>query len=172
MVLEDEQQEKPNKNLEAAAVSIKIPPFWIDKPEIWFYQVEAQFHIGKITEEETKFNYLVAQLEPRLLENIWDIIKDNAEDKKYTTAKNRLLATFKESENKKIKRLITGLELGCMMPSYLLRRMRTLGGTDLPESMLRTLWLEKLPNVVKSIAIVSEERFEKIATMADQASYQ
>ncbi|GBM41016.1 hypothetical protein AVEN_180926-1 [Araneus ventricosus] len=156
-----------SEKLEASGVSIKIPPFWTDKPEIWFYQVEAQFQICKITSEDTKFNYLVAQLEPRFLENIWDIIKDSSVNK-YSTAKERLLTTFKESENKKIKRLITGLELGDMMPSELLRTMRSLGEPDISEKVLRTLWLEKMPDRVKSIVIVSEESLEKLAAMADK----
>ncbi|GBM48062.1 hypothetical protein AVEN_34387-1 [Araneus ventricosus] len=155
-----------SEKLEASGVSIKIPPFWTDKPEIWFYQVEDQFQICKITSEDTKFNYLVAQLEPRFLENIWDIIKDSSVNK-YSTAKERLLTTFEENENK-IKRLIIGLELGDMMPSQILRNMRSLGEPYISENVLRTLWLEKMPDTVKSIVIVNEESLEKLAAMADK----
>lgn len=63
---------------------------------MWFYQVEAQFKMSGITSEETRFNYLVAQLEPKYIETIWDIIKDSATEK-YSKAKARLLGTFKES---------------------------------------------------------------------------
>ncbi|GFV55859.1 peptidase A2 domain-containing protein [Trichonephila clavipes] len=94
-----------SKNLEMSAVSIKIPPFWTDRPEIWFYQVEAQFQISKISLEETKFHYLVSQLEPKYVENIWDIVNSKS-DTKYTDSKNRLLSLFKESENLRIKRLL------------------------------------------------------------------
>lgn len=160
-------EEKP----EASAVSVKIPPFWTDKPEMWFFQVEAQFKIANITSEETKFNYLVAQLEPRYIENIWDIIKGDKTNK-YTAAKERLLATFTESESKKIKKLLTGLELGDMTPSQLLRQMRSLsGGSDVvSDKVLRTLWLDKMPSNIKSILIVSDEslEIEKLAIMADK----
>ncbi|GFU58656.1 transposon Ty3-G Gag-Pol polyprotein [Trichonephila clavipes] len=84
-----------SKNLEMSAVSIKIPPFWTDRPEIWFYQVEAQFQISRISLEETKFHYLVSQLEPKYVENIWDIVNSKS-DTKYTDSKNRLLSLFKE----------------------------------------------------------------------------
>ena len=88
------------QHVEASAVSIKIPPFWVDRPEMWFYQVEAQFKISGITAEETKFNYLTAQLEPRFVENIWDIVKHSSTTK-YSLAKECLVNTFQESENKK-----------------------------------------------------------------------
>ncbi|XP_076660307.1 uncharacterized protein LOC143363628 [Halictus rubicundus] len=149
-------------------VSIKIPPFWVDKPEIWFYQVEAQFQIGNITQEDTKFNYLIAQLEPKFIENLWDIIQDRGANK-YTMAKQRLLNTFKESENKRIKKLITGMELGDMKPSQLLRRMRTLENTDdISEKVLKTLWLEKMPDHVKNVLVVSNETLDRVAEMADK----
>ncbi|GFW55931.1 transposon Ty3-I Gag-Pol polyprotein [Trichonephila clavipes] len=117
--------------------------------------------------EETMFSHLVAQLEPRVLEDIWDIVKDSNPNK-YTATKERLLKIFVESENKKMKRLLTGIELGDMLPSQLLRKMRALAGTDVSEKALRTLWLDKMPDSVKCIVIVSEEHLDKIAAMADK----
>ena len=31
------------------AVSLKLPTFWAEHPQVWFTQAEAQFHIRKIT---------------------------------------------------------------------------------------------------------------------------
>ncbi|GFW42783.1 transposon Ty3-I Gag-Pol polyprotein [Trichonephila clavipes] len=46
--------------------------------------------------------------------------------------------------------------------------MRALAGTDVSEKALRTLWLDKMPDSVKCIVIVSEEHLDKIAAMADK----
>ena len=152
---------------ETHKVSVKFPPFWIEKAEIWFYQIEAQFKISGITTEETKFNYLVSQLEPKFVENIWDIVSDSS-DNKYSAAKERLLNTFKESENKRIKRLVTGIELGDMKPSQLLQKMRSLATDDISDKVIKTLWLDKLPDSIKNILIVSEEALTQLAVMADK----
>ena len=152
---------------EANKVSIKIPPFWCEKPDIWFFQVEAQFQINKITTEETKFNYLVSQLEPKYVENIWDIIKDTKPNK-YALAKERLLNIFKESENKRIQRIVTGLDLGDYKPSQLLQKMQSLGADDFSEKVLKSLWLDKMPEFIRNILLVSEESLDKLATMADK----
>lgn len=154
-------------DVEVSKVTIKIPPFWTDRPEIWFYQIEAQFSINKIASEETKFNYMVSQLEPKYVENIWDIIK-STNVSKYSAAKERLLNIFKESEDKKIKRLITGIDLGDLKPSQLLRRMQSLAGADISNKVLRTLWFEKLPDYIKNVLLVSDEDLEKVAIMADK----
>ncbi|GFU90367.1 transposon Ty3-G Gag-Pol polyprotein [Trichonephila clavipes] len=152
-----------------STVSIKIPPFWTDRPEIWFYQVEAQFQISRISLEETKFHYLVSQLEPKYVENIWDIVNSKS-DTKYTDSKNRLLSLFKESENLRIKRLLTGIELGDMKPSQLLQKLKTVATSDISDNLIKTLWLEKLPESIKNILVVSDENLSKLAVMADKIS--
>ncbi|GBN21598.1 Transposon Tf2-11 polyprotein [Araneus ventricosus] len=148
-------------------VSVKIPPFWIDKPEIWFYQVEAQFKISGITAEETKFNYLISQLDPKFVENVWDIIRSDSQTK-YTDSKTRLLNLFKESENARIQRLITGINLDDLKPSQLLQKLRSVATSDVSENLIKTLWLGKLPDSIKNILIVSKEDTDSLAIMADK----
>ena len=50
-------------NALAAAVSVKLPPFWPEKARLWFVQAEAHFTIKRITTEETKFAYVVTMLD-------------------------------------------------------------------------------------------------------------
>ncbi|UYV66016.1 hypothetical protein LAZ67_3006193 [Cordylochernes scorpioides] len=146
-----------NRNSEIHRVSIKIPPIWTDRPEIWFFfQVEAQFKINNITTEETKFNYLVCQLDPKYVENIWDIASSESKTK-FAELKARLLNWFKESENARIKRLISGVELGNMKPSQLLQKLRAIAAPDISEKLISTLWLDKLPDSFKAILLVSDE---------------
>ncbi|GFW85459.1 uncharacterized protein TNCV_145041 [Trichonephila clavipes] len=90
------------ETFEEYKVSVKISPFWEEKSEIWFFQVEAQFSIANIKQEEAKFNYLVAQLDTKFIENIWDIIQSD-EKNKYSCAKNRFLSTFEDSEENALK---------------------------------------------------------------------
>ncbi|GFX67756.1 transposon Tf2-6 polyprotein [Trichonephila clavipes] len=153
---------------EANKASVKVPPFWEEKPEICFFQVEAQFSIANIKQEETKFNYFVAQLGTKFIENIWDIIQ--SDEKKYSCAKNRLLSIFKDSEEKCIKKLLTGISLGDMKPSQLLRKMKSLAvcGVNISEKVLRTLWLDKLPDSIKNILVISSENLKNLSVMVDK----
>ncbi|GBN42746.1 hypothetical protein AVEN_245684-1 [Araneus ventricosus] len=156
-----------DEKYEAKKVSVEIPSFWEEKPEIWFFHVEAYFSIANITQDQTKFNYLVAQLEPKMVENIWNIIQSERNDK-YVAAKERLLSTFKESEEKSITKLLTGISLGDMKPSQLLLKMKSLGGTNITDKVLLTLCLGKIPESIKNILVVSNENLDNLSIMADK----
>lgn len=156
-----------NESPEINKISVKIPPFWPEKPERWFYQIDAQFRLNGIKKDCTKFDYLISQLEPSVIDNIWDIAT-SSEDNKYQLAKERLTSIFTESEEKRIKRLLTGHNLGDLKPSQLLRKLKTLAGTDISERVIKTLWLENLPVSIKNVVITSEESVDRLATMADK----
>ena len=82
-------------------------------------QVEAQFKINGTVSEETKFSYLISQLEPKYVENIWDIVTSYSSTK-YSEFKTTLLDLFKESESSGIKKIFNGIDLGNLEPSELL----------------------------------------------------
>ncbi|UYV81644.1 K02A2.6-like, partial [Cordylochernes scorpioides] len=159
-----EKENKPSDISEIGKVSVKIPPFLVEKPEIWFFQVETQFKIGGIIQEVTKFNCLISQLEPKYIENIWDIINSKI-DNKYSECKSRLLELFREGEGLRIKKLISGIELGDIKPSQLLQKLRSLATPDISDNLIKTLWLDKLPTSIKNILIVSDKEISKLPIM-------
>ena len=56
------------------AVSLKLPEFWTDDPEVWFVRVEAQFRSRAITLDSTKFDYVVTALDNRTAAEVKAII--------------------------------------------------------------------------------------------------
>ena len=80
----------------------------MDRPEIWFLQVEAQTKINGIIPEESKFNYSVSQLEAKYIEKTWDIVTSKSVTK-YSESKTRLPDLFIVSESARIKKLIIGM---------------------------------------------------------------
>ncbi|XP_075972473.1 uncharacterized protein LOC142974195 [Anticarsia gemmatalis] len=65
-VLEQEIESLSRNKSENCKVSVRLPPFWPDKPAVWFAQVEAQFEIAGIVADRTKYNYVVGQIDHKL----------------------------------------------------------------------------------------------------------
>ena len=86
MATEAQILERINQALETeraarvSTVSVKLPPFWPDKTELWFAQAEAQFEIKGITAEKTKYSYVVSMLDTKTAEQAMDIIRSPPEN--------------------------------------------------------------------------------------------
>lgn len=46
---------------------VKLPPFWKDNPTLWFAQVDASFALSRITSDDTKFRYVIVNLDQTVL---------------------------------------------------------------------------------------------------------
>lgn len=156
------------QNQACEVVNLKIPPLWVDKPDLWFASLDAQFQVAKVKNESTKFYHLLSAIEPKYLDSIADIIRDGNSTTKYTDAKAKLLTLLKESEGRQLKTLLHGMELGQQKPSFLLQKMQSLAGENVGEKLIRQLWLEKLPESVRNVIVVSDEKLFKLAEMADK----
>ncbi|KAK5639258.1 hypothetical protein RI129_011750 [Pyrocoelia pectoralis] len=153
---------------EIARVSVKIPPFWRKNVSVWLYQVESQFVTSGITSEITKYHYVLGSLDPEIAELLSDLVCTPVTEASYATLKGRLIKEFEESETSKTKKLITELELGDKKPTTLLREMRSLAGQQVTDDFLKNLFLQRLPNNVKSILATSNDTVDNLAVMADK----
>lgn len=160
--------EKDALNPQISRVAVKPPPFWKNNPMLWFAQIEAQFSIADITQDNTKFNHVVAAIESDILNSVHDLILKPPDRDRYVKLKERLIEIYSESETSKIRTLLQGLELGDQRPSYLLSRMRDLAGNHFSDDLLKSLWLSRLPNNIQIILAASNEDLTKLASMADK----
>ncbi|CAI6376867.1 unnamed protein product [Macrosiphum euphorbiae] len=64
-------------------VTVKVPPFWKIDPAIWSAQVEAQFHLGGITNDLTKYNHIVGAVDTEILSQVSDIIQKPPDTDRY-----------------------------------------------------------------------------------------
>ncbi|KAL4148407.1 hypothetical protein QTP88_002660 [Uroleucon formosanum] len=92
-------------------VTVKLPPFWAEKPSLWFSQVDLQFAISGITSEETKFHYVVAQLDTRYAAEVEDIITNPPPTERYKHLRTKLVERLSISEEQRVRQLINEKEL-------------------------------------------------------------
>jgi hypothetical protein len=102
-------------------VGVRIPPFWPEKPGIWFAQVEGQFQMAGISNDLTKFHYVIGQLDHQFATEVEDIIVNPPTSNKYEKLKYELIKRLSASRENKVKQLLIHEELGDRKPSQFLR---------------------------------------------------
>lgn len=134
-----------------SSVSIKLPPFWATRPEVWFRQVEAQFATRNpaITIDLTKFNHVVAALDNVTAGEVEAIILSPPPHDQYDALKAALINAFGKTQTSKDMELLSLSGLGDRKPSSLLRHMESLNGD--PQTLLRALFLAQLPMEVRRV---------------------
>lgn len=171
----DENKGVPLKNgaelspAESCRVGVRIPPFYPEKPALWFAQLEGQFILSKITSDETKFYYAMAQLDPQYAAEVEDIITSPPAHDKYSKLKTELINRLSATREKKIQQVLIHEELGDRKPSQFLRHLQNLAGPGLPEDFLRSIWTNRLPQRTQDIvASQLKSPLEDLAELADR----
>lgn len=131
------------------AVSIRLPDFWIKSPEVWFAKVESQFGTKNITQDQTKYDYVVGALDINTADEVQSILINPPVSNKYDTLKTALIKTFGKSQAQKDAELLNLDGLGDKRPTALMRKINALN--DDPQTLKRALFLSNLPTDIRSI---------------------
>jgi hypothetical protein len=153
------------------ARQITLPPFYKQNPRLWFAQIELAFANHNITSDTTKFRQLAAQLTGDVLDSVSDIILSPPRENRYETLKKRITVAYDEGDERRLRRLLRGNELGeNEKPTAYLHRLKSLSTGQCSEPVLRSLFLEQLPDQVRTIlAITDAQDLASLAEMADKA---
>lgn len=153
---------------ESHRVALKLPQFWDKEADLWFINIEAQFVLANVTQDITKYYAVVSALNSDTLSYVSDIVKNPPAEKLYESLKSRLIAEFSDSEQKRLKALLSNTLLGDDKPSHLLRKMKLLATDKIGDDFLKTLWIQRLPQEAQTILSISEGNLDRLAQIADK----
>ena len=155
----------------ASHVAVKLPTFWHKNPRSWFVSVEATFWRAKITQEETRFDHVLAVLPMEVIDTIHSIV-DNPGDAPYSTLKEKLLGTYTPSPWQALWQVMDLPSLAAdQKPSTLLDTMAALlpVGTKTDSKFFHAIYLRKLPtNIRAPLMAASFNTVEEMAAHADK----
>ncbi|CAH8539606.1 unnamed protein product [Schistosoma intercalatum] len=154
-----------------AISELRLPAFGVNNPRIWFAQVEALFLARGIRSQATKYAHVVGALPIEVATEVGDLIDNVPETDPYDKIKAAVIQRTSLSDEKRLQQLLTSCELGDKRPSQLLRHMRQLAGPyKLDETLLKQMWLQRLPHNVRQILSISgtSVTLDDLADMADK----
>jgi hypothetical protein len=160
------------RHVDVFKVGVRVPPFWPEEPEIWFAQVEGQFAISNITNDVTKFNYVIGQLDNQYSREVKDVIISPPATDKYSKLKTELIKRLSASNEKKLKQLLMHEDLGDRKPSQFLRHLKSLAGANVPDDFLKTIWISRLPQGIQTVLAgqPSSAHLDDLADLADRVN--
>lgn len=135
------------------ATKVKLPDFFAENVELWFWQVESAFIASGITSDVKKYHAIIGQLPSRVIFKLADF-KSNppVRNQMNDTLKNRIVKEYADSEQTKITKLLEDMPLGDRKPSQLLAEMRTkASNTAINDNFLAQLWMRALPETIRAI---------------------
>ena len=59
-------------------VSVKLPDFWTEDPDLWFLHAEAAFRNAQITQSKTKFDHIIQKLPQKIIVSVCGLIMGSA----------------------------------------------------------------------------------------------
>uniref|UniRef100_A0A2A4IXB7 DUF7041 domain-containing protein n=1 Tax=Heliothis virescens TaxID=7102 RepID=A0A2A4IXB7_HELVI len=127
------------------ANTVTMPPFWPDMPAVWFATLEAIFRNHQITREDTKYFFIVGQLDLKTATEVEDIIMEKPKEQPYLKLKQALISRFTETDMNKIRFRLETEKIDGRKPSLFLRRLKVLAGASFPEEELKNIWLKSIP---------------------------
>lgn len=155
-----------NDNEVLQAVFSRVPMFCRGNIEGYFIQFEAWFKLNKITADNSKFTNAVAYFDPSLLCEVHEAVVNPPAEGKFENLKKAILARFADSENQRVNKLLSGIQLGDKRPSQLLNELKKLGGS-ISEEILRNLFINRLPIQARAIVSAAKGTLVEVAAVAD-----
>ncbi|XP_023724845.1 uncharacterized protein LOC111873962 [Cryptotermes secundus] len=155
---------------ETPTIAVRLPPFWADRPAVWLAQAEAQFTLAGISSEQTKFCYMISQLDQRYASEVEDIITFPTERGPYTLLRTELVRRQSPSPEQRIRQILTVEEIDDSKPSQFLNYLKSLA-PEVSDNVIRSVWTSRLARNVQSfLAGQNESNFEAAALCADRIS--
>ncbi|KII71860.1 hypothetical protein RF11_01405 [Thelohanellus kitauei] len=156
-------------NAETNAVVLKLPTFWTKAPDVWFTQTEAQFNIRKISDDSTRYYYVVASLDQETAANLRDLIGQPPEKNMYAVLKARLLKVYGLNSRSRAARLLDMTGLGDRKPSSLLSEMKALAGGHTSCMLFEEIFLRQMPPDIRlQLAHAKFDDLDALGEYADE----
>lgn len=149
-------------------VGVHLPAFNSRDPQLWFALADNTFRKANITSEDTKYQYVVANLGDEFSREVKDLIINIPTVNPFSTLRGELIRRLGLSQTQRAKRLLELETLGDLKASQFLRRLKDLGGEMVTDDLIKTIWSSRLPNLVQAI-IASQPSLslDELANLAD-----
>ena len=153
----------------------KIAPFYANDVELWFNQLETQFDLHDITDDDERYRLACAALSGEVASDVRDILLQPFLNHKYISLKEVLIERRGLTMPERVNKVISGEKLGTDIPSRFLRRLQKTDGFGttavVGKAVIRQTFIRQMPASIRAHLATTPDStsLESLAVLADRA---
>ena len=153
---------------EVNTVAIKPPKFLETSVSGWFAIVEAQFHLRRVTNDNTKFYSIIAALPAEVVSRLPSNVLD-ASRSTYDDLKQKVIGIYEKTKPEMLDKLMQTTTMTGRPSIYLQELMSTAEKIGVGEDIVRHKFIQALPSSISPvIASQGDLDLSRLGKLADE----
>ena len=153
----------------------KIATFYATDVELWFNQIETQFDLHQINDDDERYSLTCAALSGEVASDVRDVLLQPFRSHKYESLKNILIERRGLTTPERVNKVISGEKMGSDIPSRFLRRLQKTAGFGtqavVGKAVIRQAFIRQMPTSIRAHLATQPDSatLESLAMLADRA---
>ena len=153
----------------------KIATFYASDVELWFNQIETQFALHQINDDDERYSLTCAALSGEIASDVRDVLLQPFRSNKYDSLKAILIERWGLTTPERVNKVISGEKIGNDIPSRFMRRLQKAAGSRpqavVGKAVIRQAFIRQMPASIKAHLVIQPDSatLESLAVLADRA---
>ena len=154
---------------------LKIATFYATDVELWFNQIETQFALHQINDDDGRYSLTCAALSGEVASDVRDVLLQPFRSHKYESLKAILIERRGLTTPERVNKVISGERMGKDIPSRFLRRLQKTAGFGtkavVGKAAIRQAFIRQMPASIRAHLATQPDSatLESLAVLADRA---
>ena len=153
----------------------RIATFYATDVELWFNQIETQFALHQINDDDERYSLTCAALSGEVASDVRDVLLQPFRSHKYESLKAILIERRGLTTPERVNKVISGERMGTDIPSRFLRRLQKTAGFGtkavVGKAVIRQAFIRQMPASIRAHLATQPDSatLESFAVLADRA---
>ena len=153
----------------------RIATFYASDVELWFNQIETQFALHQINDDDERYSLTCAALSGEVASDVRDVLLQPFRSHKYESLKAILIERRGLTTPERVNKVISGERIGTDIPSRFLRRLQKAAGSGpqavVGKAVIRQAFIRQMPASIRTHLVTQPDSatLESLAVLADRA---
>ena len=153
----------------------RIATFYASDVELWFNQIETQFALHQIEDDDERYSLTCAALSGEIASDVRDVLLQPFRSNKYDSLKAILIERRGLTTPERVNKVISGEKIGSDIPSRFLRLLQKTAGFGtkavVGKAVIRQAFIRQMPVSIRAHLATQPDSasLESFAILADRA---